>query len=60
MILEDNLGNDADAFYQSLMEAHEGLTEAQSHKLNARLVLMLSNEIGELDRLRALLKAAKA
>ena len=59
MILQDNLGADGDAFYEALMESHDGLTEAQSHTLNARLVLILANEIGDLDRLKALLKAAR-
>lgn len=60
MTLQDNLGPDADAFYNTLMDAHEGLTEAQSHALNARLVLILANEIGNLDRLETLLAAARA
>jgi len=59
LILQDNLGADGDAFYEALMESHDGLTEAQSHTLNARLVLILANEIGDLDRLKALLKAAR-
>ena len=29
--------------YEALMAAHEGLSEAQSHALNARLVLLLSS-----------------
>jgi len=58
-MLQDNLGADGDAFYEALMESHDGLTEAQSHTLNARLVLILANEIGDLDRLKALLKAAR-
>ena len=38
---------DADGFYAELIAAHEGLEEADSHALNARLVLILSNHIGE-------------
>ena len=37
MILDDKLGQDTDAFYNALMDLHEGLSEAQSHALNARL-----------------------
>jgi hypothetical protein len=59
MILEDNLGPDSDAFYNALMNTHEGLTEAQSHALNARLVLILANEIGDLKTLTALLETAR-
>lgn len=59
-ILEDNLGPEGDAVYAALMAAHEGLTEAQSHALNARLVLILSNEIGDRARLEALFNSARA
>ena len=59
MILDDTLGPDADAFYNALMDAHEGLDESESHALNARLVLIFGNEIGDLDRLKALLATAR-
>jgi hypothetical protein len=59
MILDDNLGPDADSFYYALMDAHAGLTDAQSHALNARLVLIFANEIGNLHRLEKLLAAAR-
>jgi hypothetical protein len=59
MTLEDKLGPNGDAFYNTLMNTHEGLTDAQSHALNARLVLILANEIGDLQKLTALLMAAK-
>ncbi|MEM8578494.1 MAG: DUF2783 domain-containing protein [Pseudomonadota bacterium] len=60
MILDDNLGPDGDAVYAALMEAHDGLTETQSHALNARLILMLANEVGDADRLKSLFKTARA
>ena len=59
MILDDNLGPDADSFYNALMDAHAGLTDAQSHALNARLVLIFANEIGDLHRLENLLATAQ-
>jgi hypothetical protein len=59
MIIDDNLGPGADSFYNALMDAHAGLTDAQSHALNARLVLIFANEIGDLDRLENLLAAAR-
>ena len=59
MILDDKLGRDADAFYNALMDAHEGLDETESHALNARLVLLLANHIGALDVLREALQAAR-
>lgn len=60
MILQDNLGPDGDAFYNALMDAHEGLSEAESHALNARLVLMMANQIGDLETLKGLLTTARA
>ncbi|GIX12712.1 MAG: hypothetical protein KatS3mg118_0671 [Paracoccaceae bacterium] len=44
--LDPNLP-DPDGFYAELLAAHEGLTEAESHALNARLVLILANHIGD-------------
>ena len=49
-----------DDFYEALIAAHDGLTEPESHALNARLVLLLANHIGSLDVLREALAAAKA
>ena len=49
-----------DSFYEALIEAHRDLTEAQSHALNARLVLLLANHIGRLDVLQQALAAARA
>ncbi len=59
MILDDQLGPDGDALYAALMQAHEGLSHAQSQALNARLVLMLMNEVADADRLRAILNMAR-
>lgn len=36
-----------DAFYAALVKAHAGLTDAQSEQLNARLVLLLANQVGD-------------
>lgn len=36
-----------DESYAGLIAAHEGLTEAESHALNARLILILMNHIGD-------------
>lgn len=38
---------DPDGFYAALVAAHEGLTAAQSAELNARLVFLLANQVGE-------------
>ena len=36
-----------DDFYEMLIDAHRELTTAQSHALNARLVLLLANQCGD-------------
>ena len=48
-----------DDFYQALIDAHAGLTEPQSAALNARLILLLANQVGDFDTLRAAIAAAK-
>ncbi len=48
-----------DAAYETLVEAHRGLSEAQSAALNARLVLVLSNHIGNLAVLKEAIALAK-
>ncbi len=50
---------DADGFYAKLLATHRGLSEAQSNALNARLVLILSNHIGDADVLEAALALAR-
>lgn len=49
-----------DDFYQALIEAHAGLDEAGSAALNARLILLLANHVGDLGVLREALAAARA
>jgi hypothetical protein len=48
-----------DAFYAALVSAHEGLSEADSHDLNARLVLLLANQVGDAPVLLACIAAAR-
>jgi len=57
--VEPNLP-DPDAFYELLIDSHQDLDEAQSNMLNAQLVLLLSNHIGELAVLREALAIARA
>lgn len=49
-----------DDFYEALIDIHQGLALAESHALNARLVLLLANHIGDLAVLREALAAARA
>jgi hypothetical protein len=48
-----------DAFYGALMQSHEGLTESQSHLLNARLILVMANHIGHLETLKQAIHTAR-
>lgn len=43
--LEPNL-EDPDRFYEEFLAAHEGLTIEQSFEFNARLLMLLANQIG--------------
>lgn len=55
----ESMGAGGDAFYEALTEAHEGLSDADSRRLNARLVLLLASRIGDLETLREALAAAR-
>ncbi|WP_319546425.1 DUF2783 domain-containing protein [Ruegeria conchae] len=57
LILSSNL-TQADDFYADLVAAHEGLEKAESDALNARLVLVLANHIGDNAVLKQALDAA--
>lgn len=48
-----------DDFYEALIETHRGLSDEQSQLVNARLVLLLANHIGDLRVLREALAAAR-
>jgi hypothetical protein len=51
---------DPDGFYSELLSAHEGLTDDASAALNARLILILANHIGDHEALGQALAAARA
>ncbi|MCR9212924.1 MAG: DUF2783 domain-containing protein [Proteobacteria bacterium] len=55
---EDKLKDKGDDFYELLITAHEGLEYDESVALNARLVLILANEIGDIEVLAAALRTA--
>lgn len=48
-----------DDFYEALISAHQGLETAESHAMNARLVLLLANHIGDLAVLQDALRIAR-
>ena len=41
-----------DDFYEALIDMHRDLDDAQSQAVNARLILLLANHIGDLQVLR--------
>ncbi|NDY91690.1 DUF2783 domain-containing protein [Ideonella livida] len=47
-----------DDFYEALIQTHQGLSDEQSQLVNARLVLLLANHVGDLRVLREALSAA--
>jgi hypothetical protein len=55
----DRLGPAGDVFYAALLDAHQGLSEEESARLNARLVLILANQVGDLEILRAAIDKAR-
>jgi hypothetical protein len=50
---------DADGFYEQLLDAHEGLATEQSALLNARLILLLANQVGDARVLKECVEAAR-
>jgi hypothetical protein len=49
----------ADDFYEDLIVLHRDLTEAQSALVNAKLILLLANHVGDRDVLREAMEAAR-
>ena len=54
-----NAYSPGDDFYEALIDAHRGLSDEASRLLNARLILLLANHIGDLGVLRQALDAAR-
>ncbi len=51
---------DPDALYTLLVDAHRDLDEAASAKLNAKLVLLLANHVGDMGVVREAIAAARS
>jgi hypothetical protein len=49
----------ADDFYQELIELHRDLSDEQSALVNAKLILLLANHVGDLAVLREAMAAAR-
>lgn len=48
-----------DDFYEALIDTHRDLSDEQSEALNARLILLLANQIGDISVLRQALQLAR-
>ena len=59
MLITDPHLESPDDFYEALIDAHRDLSAAQSQAVNAKLVLLLANHIGELKVLEQALRAAR-
>ncbi|SFC70540.1 DUF2783 domain-containing protein [Tropicimonas isoalkanivorans] len=57
LILTPNIDR-GDDFYAALLKAHDGLNKADSDALNARLLLVLANHIGDGEVLAQAIEAA--
>jgi hypothetical protein len=58
LTLEPNLTAPDDA-YEALIAAHDGLTREESEALNARLILILMNQVGDARVIGQAIEAAK-
>lgn len=59
-MMKTNLNlQDADGFYEQLLDAHQGLSAEQSELLNARLILLLANQVGDARVLKECVEAAR-
>jgi hypothetical protein len=58
LLLGQNL-DDYDDFYDMMTDSQHGLDERQSKMLNAQLVLVLANHIGDLNVLRQAFAVAR-
>lgn len=48
-----------DDFYEALIDMHRDLTDEQSAMVNARLILLLSNHIGDISVLKEAMAIAR-
>ena len=55
-----NLGPDSDRLFNELLGAHDGLSRDESEQLNAGLILILMNHIGDPETIREAMAHARA
>ena len=58
LITAPNMAN-PDDFYEALIDMHRDLSETQSQAVNARLILLLANHIGDMQVLREAMTHAR-
>lgn len=54
-----NLGADSDELYNELLDAHAGLSADKSNQLNAALILVMMNHIGDAAIIRDAIRTAR-
>ena len=57
-IKEQNIES-PDDFYEVLVNAHDGLSDDESRRLNAKIILLLANAIGNKDLLKEIILTAQ-
>lgn len=55
-----NLGSNSDALYNELLDAHADLSDEKSKQLNAALILVMMNHIGDATIIRDAIATARA
>ena len=56
--LEPNI-DEPDSFYNKLIQLYEGLNETENREVQARLILLLSNQIGDSEALYEAMRIAR-
>lgn len=59
-LVTDSRFPNPDAAYQAIVDAHRGLSDAESADLNTRLLLVLANHVGDLEVLEEAIGVARA
>ena len=57
-ITEQNIES-PDDFYEVLVNAHDGLSDDESRRLNAKIILLLANAVGNKDLLEEIILTAR-
>ena len=57
---EFRLGDEADSLFNELMDMHDGLDEERSRRLDAGLILILMNRLGDAAAVREAMAEARA